>query len=234
MKIKMNLERQDCSEITSNVHRSLCQTLSLPIERDAANPDVFTGYPTTDILILEELSDRDLINVCATNKYLNGLCNNESFWMNRVLQKYGDLLGSGVYIGRNYIPMGTTWKQYYIWLGDLEHNVIKMDELQSAYNREDLEILSHRPVYLSINAKNIFGRIYPGLLAFSHGISTPRIIMLALERYERINGVSPGTREIISHGVIPYSDLSPERQTVLQNPAIQKRLNLELSGFGHN
>ena len=50
-----------------------------------------------DLLILEELNDKDLFNFCLTDKYANSLCKVESFWMNRfrkrfskVAPKYGE------------------------------------------------------------------------------------------------------------------------------------------------
>jgi ankyrin repeat protein len=43
----------------------------------------------TDLLILEKLNDRDLLNICLINKEANKLCNNEIFWRKRFLKKWG-------------------------------------------------------------------------------------------------------------------------------------------------
>ena len=49
---------------------------------------MFTGNKDADRLILLNLdSDREILNICSLNKYGNELCN-ESFFMNRTLQKY--------------------------------------------------------------------------------------------------------------------------------------------------
>ena len=80
----------------------------------------FTGYPATDLLILKNLSDQDLGSVCATNTYLSEICNNESFWLGRTVDKFGDMVApkaSNKYdVMRGYLPTGTTWKEYYKWL----------------------------------------------------------------------------------------------------------------------
>lgn len=39
----------------------------------------FTGNRNTDYIILSQLGDKDLFNFCLTNKYISGLCKNETF-----------------------------------------------------------------------------------------------------------------------------------------------------------
>lgn len=45
----------------------------------------FTGHKDTDFLILMQLDDKELAAACSVNKYLNELCGNETFWLNRIL-----------------------------------------------------------------------------------------------------------------------------------------------------
>jgi len=110
--------KQNCQEITSPTYRKLCQTLSIPnIRQTGKRFGKFTGTIDVDILILKELDDEDLINVCAVNTYINDLCNRDSFWRARTLDKFG-MLGNV-----EKLKEGTTWKQYYLHLsGLLEHN----------------------------------------------------------------------------------------------------------------
>lgn len=137
----MNLPKLDCSQVGSLEYRRLCQTLSLP-PLGERRPSTFTGIPATDILVLQELPDKDLISVCATDKYLNDLCNNESFWLNRTLNSYRDQLGSGSNIREKYIPDGTSWKDYYIWVTGLLDGPPEIATLIATdHNRNDLKIL---------------------------------------------------------------------------------------------
>lgn len=46
----------------------------------------FTGIKDTDLLILQQLDDPSLMNVCVVNKYVASLCDNENFWMNRIIK----------------------------------------------------------------------------------------------------------------------------------------------------
>lgn len=131
----------DCSNVASPNYRMLCEILAAPVSYDHENPATFTGLPATDILILQNLSDKDLNNVCTVNTYLHNLCNNESFWLNRVLHRFS-VLGSGVEIREKYIPDGVSWKDYYLWLSGLLDSPIEMvRNLAFIHNREDLKIL---------------------------------------------------------------------------------------------
>ena len=63
----------------------------------------FTGIKDVDMIILSNLDDRDLLTKCTLNKYVNKLCNDENFWRNRFLAKYGVLP-----------QIDTSWKRYYL------------------------------------------------------------------------------------------------------------------------
>ena len=67
---------------------------------------MLSGQKDADFIILSKLNDRDLLSVCITDKYANRLCNNEDFWRNRFITKYG----------LDYIKYNTvkTWKRFYL------------------------------------------------------------------------------------------------------------------------
>src|SRR5579883_2736487 len=66
-----------------------------------------SGIRDVDLQILTNLNDHDLFSICQIkNKYINSLCNNESFWRNRFLDKYG----------KNFKYEGRTWKDFYFKL----------------------------------------------------------------------------------------------------------------------
>lgn len=44
-----------------------------------------TGIKDVDLNILQELEDSDFPEVCRVNQYINQLCNEESFWLRRLL-----------------------------------------------------------------------------------------------------------------------------------------------------
>ena len=48
-----------------------------------------TEIKDVDLLILSELDDRDLFNMCLVNKYANKLCQNENFWKDRFMKRFG-------------------------------------------------------------------------------------------------------------------------------------------------
>lgn len=67
--------------------------------------------PDVDLIILMDLDDRDLFNLCLTNTYTRDLCRNEDFWRNRSTLKYHDKL--------KYKDPSKTWKEFYLGLVSL-------------------------------------------------------------------------------------------------------------------
>ncbi len=242
----MNLHPQDCSKFTSNIPKSLCQTLATPVTRTKENPKAFTGLPATDILILAELSDRELIDTCTVNKYVNNICNNESFWLNRVLNKYSNRLGSGKEIREKYFSPGTTWKEYYLWLSNLEDDMFAVANVQIIHNREDLNILFGRdldePILVSnrgyfqnlnIGPANLINPAAASLplnqvLAVRYnGITTLRLLAGIVNLYEKINGPNPQLRTDIKNMIIPTNQLTPVQIAALGDPGTATRMNQE-------
>ena len=52
----------------------------------------FTGNKDIDYVILKSLDDRSLFTVCQANKYLRELCNNETFWKTRFMNKFPEFV----------------------------------------------------------------------------------------------------------------------------------------------
>lgn len=73
---------------------------------------MFTGIKDIDIKILLNLNDKDLCS-CFQIKYFWELSENQYFWMQLVIKKYGFHLGSCETIRQKYLN-GRTWKEYYM------------------------------------------------------------------------------------------------------------------------
>lgn len=84
----------------------------------------FTQIKDLDLKILSELNDRDLLNICLTNKYFSRLCQNEDFWRNRFLTKFGNRTLKYKGFSKNGNPLNywenililseKTWKKFYL------------------------------------------------------------------------------------------------------------------------
>lgn len=69
-----------------------------------------TGDKNLDMMILMQLNDNELGKVCQVNKYVNSLCENDIFWMNRFLKRYSiDTTEASSF--RSYLNMN--WKELY-------------------------------------------------------------------------------------------------------------------------
>ena len=69
-----------------------------------------TGIKDIDFKILNNLDDSSLVKYCTTNKEANKVCNNQIFWMNRVLKTFPYV---NVEILRKY-KGNREWSEYYI------------------------------------------------------------------------------------------------------------------------
>lgn len=66
-----------------------------------------TGNPNLDLVILDKLDDRDLLNACQTNKKAQVICNDEEFWHRRYVRVYGEEYSF-------YKQIDRSWKNYYL------------------------------------------------------------------------------------------------------------------------
>jgi len=219
----MNLNPQNCRDLNSKTYRELCDSLSLSPSTETIDRvnRAFTGVPDTDILILDILSDEDLISVCNSNKYLNDLCNTESFWLNKTVSKYGYILGSIEDISL-YIPPGTSWKEYYLWLSDLNKDLVEMLNVEQMYNRPDLTLILDRPVYIK---PGLVTDLPMNFLVKSHKITTRRILALDISRYFSIPYINKSTLDKI----INENELTDKQKEILSHPVILARLEQEVA-----
>ena len=75
-----------------------------------------------NFLILNSLDDRELVNICQTNKFYQNLCNDQMFWVNRIFTKFPQLKqiqNLKKYKGTKIDPKtkqerDRTWSEYYI------------------------------------------------------------------------------------------------------------------------
>jgi len=60
-----------------------------------------------DLEIMKNLDDRSLLSLCLVNKTYSNLCNNETFWYNRYVERFG-------VDGVKYKPVDRSWKNNYL------------------------------------------------------------------------------------------------------------------------
>ena len=74
-----------------------------------------TGNKDTDYIILNQLEDYELTQVCQVNKYVNSLCDDEMFWNARILKHYpipDDIVNMKKFL------LFTNYRDLYIWLDE--------------------------------------------------------------------------------------------------------------------
>ncbi|GAG92810.1 unnamed protein product, partial [marine sediment metagenome] len=160
-----------------NSYKNLQNILSDPVTLDQTSEITFTGDKDTDLIILNKLSDNDLVNVCSVNKYVNKLCQNESFWLNRTVKKFGKYLGKALTIKKNS-PPGIKWKDYYLWLSgltDKEARNTNVSKLLSKFNKNTSRFKSRfkLPILVSENMREFMSIANLGLSDPSDSKSAP-------------------------------------------------------------
>lgn len=96
----------------------------------------FSGIKDVDMKILMELGDEDLYDVCQTDKRINDICNDDTFWMRRTIFKTENIVK----------PENMSWRQYY-WTLTVKPYLSNFEEL----------------VYIKENAKEFFKEANLGL-----------------------------------------------------------------------
>jgi len=72
---------------------------------------MLTGVKDLDYKIMNELGDKDLVNLCQTNRKADEYCKDQVFWMNRTIRKYPEV---PLDILTKY-KGDSTWSDYYIY-----------------------------------------------------------------------------------------------------------------------
>ncbi len=73
---------------------------------------MLTGNKDVDRKILNNLEDKDLINICQVNKKARSLYDDQVFWMNRVFLRFGYV--GGDVLRENKDKYWSSWSEYYI------------------------------------------------------------------------------------------------------------------------
>ncbi len=66
---------------------------------------MLTGLRDTDLIIMDQLNDKDLLSYCQTDKI--GVCKNEDFWRNRFIKVHGEAAAK-------FKNKDRSWKDYYL------------------------------------------------------------------------------------------------------------------------
>ena len=109
-----------------------------------------SGIKDLDYKILNNLNDKDLINVCQVNTKASQLCVDQLFWMNRILTKFPYI---NIELLQKYKSV-RTWSEYYTF--DL---IKKHDIFESVKNGRKDRVLIFLNRGGDVNTKNQFGQV---------------------------------------------------------------------------
>lgn len=200
-------------DLLSPTQRKLCNILSLPVTIKNNNPSGFTNNRDTDILILTQMSDEDLLNVCSVNTYLHSLCNQESFWINRLINRFGNQVLEGKL-------EELTWKDYYLTL--VGSGSAKPIVLRDPYliGKLDLGTIDPTDPNTVLSLSSILAVGY-------NGITTFKELLTIIYLYQKINGKNPETNKVVNdilNNIKNENELNAEINNVLKDPDVITRL----------
>ncbi|GAH73688.1 unnamed protein product, partial [marine sediment metagenome] len=95
-----------------------------------------SGNLDVDKQILAQLNDRDLVNICKSNKYLNSICQSNDFWRIRSLILIKDTIPyktekSLTFTEKSLTFTEKSWKQHYI---DFSIKITENELIKNAKN----------------------------------------------------------------------------------------------------
>ena len=101
---------------------------------------MLTGVKDLDFEILNQLDDKSLISFCSVNQEAQNLCNSQTFWQRRVIDKFGKYLSLDT---MRIFKADRDWSDYYIELTKKTRSQHPAYEAAKAleYGRKDIEEL---------------------------------------------------------------------------------------------
>lgn len=88
----------------------------------------FTGIKDVDLKIISQLEDHEIGKVCQANKYVSRLCEDESFWLNRLLTKHSKHEIKQLRGSLSYKDL-----YHYLYLGDFEEGALHAIKEDNVY-----------------------------------------------------------------------------------------------------
>jgi hypothetical protein len=86
MKKTLNPQSPEFRDLVASLTSSQLNISSTPTPHINPNQKIgFTGQKDADTAILMRLDDKELEAVCSVNKYVNALCEKQSFWLSRII-----------------------------------------------------------------------------------------------------------------------------------------------------
>ena len=82
-----------------------------------------SGIKDVDSIIINQLNDYELGKVSQVNKYVNSICNDDTFWRNRTFEKFGNRLKELDIDIRDYNK--SNWREYYVLLSTIVKQIGK-------------------------------------------------------------------------------------------------------------
>ena len=125
---------EDAPQIEIRKSPSIASASSSSSKKSPQNQEVLkigiTGDKNTDFIVLSNLNDYDLANICRVNKYTRDLCQSENFWMNRTIKRFSQFSSD---IKADRIKLNLTWKKFYVKLVDILERLYSNKDIRSLF-----------------------------------------------------------------------------------------------------
>ena len=110
---------------------------------------MLTQNKDADKLILQEMNDKTLMNMCIASKYVNELCKDEFFWRNRFLNRFApsEIVTK---LALTYRPQNMSWKKYYLM------TVIEIEEMKNILGQITMRQFAEDGLYLTVVLSKYF------------------------------------------------------------------------------
>lgn len=93
-----------------------------------------TGHKDTDFIILQQLTDAELGEVCQVNKQVNQLCQDQNFWLHRIQHTF-KLNGEETRNMKNFLSFDH-YRDLYIYLKEFPTVRKQRDIVESSIDRQ--------------------------------------------------------------------------------------------------
>ncbi len=161
-----------------------------------------TGINDLDFKILNDLDDKDLVSYCRVNRSAKEMCNDQTFWLQRIMKKYpyipSDLL-------RRSKNRRRTWSQYYI---------------------EDLKAITPETAYHYLVSAATSGRLDLVMIAIQMGANPNPDQDQQTFEFPLNLAAQRGHLDIVKYLVEHGADISMEGNISLMNAVVKDRVSV--------
>jgi len=168
--------------------------------------------PDTDLIILQQITDDELEELCYSNRYFHNLCQNHALWRHKILTLYPDFPLKGYLLPEEWKKLyyklkAGDWTAIVVW-ADYHHNVDVLQWMMTLPEYRQYLIQNIKNEYLKRIAQlkykrqkqkvtiDLFNFIYNHRYAMKRHLFSPNMVNTIINKLDELILLEPELKDI--------------------------------------